>query len=95
MASEWDPERNELQHLRDAFPLQSKAVLEIGCGDGRLTGQYSSESGSVIGIDPDITDLKLAKGNGFDSQPGFIQAKAEELPFAAGSFDLVIFASSF
>jgi len=48
-----DPEQVEtgllLKYLGE---LAGKRILEIGCGDGRLTRQYADEVSQVIGIDP-------------------------------------------
>jgi len=47
-----DPESNETRAL---FALASPAgqrVLEIGCGDGRLTRRYAGNAAHVTAIDP-------------------------------------------
>ena len=36
-------------------------VLEIGCGDGRLTWLYAPGAASVLGIDPDEEQIGLAR----------------------------------
>ncbi len=49
-----DPELNEttaLFHLFDDFA--GKSVLEIGCGDGRLTWRYAGRVAHVTALDPD------------------------------------------
>ncbi len=94
MASERDPEGNELSHLMKAYPISGKAVLEIGCGDGKLTRQYSSLPGYLIGIDPCMADLQAAQIKRSPGRLHFIQAMGERLPFTDREFDLVIFASS-
>ncbi|MBM3265871.1 MAG: hypothetical protein FJY97_20955 [candidate division Zixibacteria bacterium] len=46
-----DPERRELARLRRFAPLADARVLEIGCGNGRLTrrlvGQPNASSPSI------------------------------------------------
>ena len=37
MAIEEDPEAHELEALRTVVSFEGRRVLEIGCGDGRLT----------------------------------------------------------
>jgi cyclopropane fatty-acyl-phospholipid synthase-like methyltransferase len=50
----FDPHARETAALLDLTgPLAGKTVLEIGCGDGRLTWRYASEAARVVGIDPD------------------------------------------
>jgi ubiquinone/menaquinone biosynthesis C-methylase UbiE len=91
-----DAERVELNHLLSACPLPGKRVLEIGCGNGVLTWQYAGLCWQVTGIDPKMDDLLKAKTD----QPisltnaSFTRTKGETLPFAAGTFDVAMFASS-
>ncbi|NJD61002.1 MAG: hypothetical protein C3F13_14330 [Anaerolineales bacterium] len=94
MASERDPEGNELSQLINAYPISGKKALEIGCGDGKLTCQYSNLPDHLIGIDPCMADLQAAQNKRSPGKLYLVQAKGEELPFSNRVFDLVIFASS-
>jgi cyclopropane fatty-acyl-phospholipid synthase-like methyltransferase len=48
-----DPQGRETAALLSmAGLLEGKSVLEIGCGDGRLTWRYAAAASQVIGIDP-------------------------------------------
>lgn len=47
-----DPELNEVRSLSHFTDLKGAQVLEIGCGDGRLTWRYAGETAHVIAIDP-------------------------------------------
>jgi len=47
-----DPESNETRALLQLASLDGGDVLEIGCGDGRLTWRYASRAAHVIAIDP-------------------------------------------
>ncbi len=91
-----DFEYYEVKNLLRLGPLEGKQALEIGCGAGWLARQYASTAKRVIGIDPTLEELQQAKVD----QPAAInnmfilQAKAESMPFAAGSFDLVLLANS-
>ena len=38
-------------------------VLEVGCGDGRLTWLYAPRAESVLGLDPDEEQIALAQSN--------------------------------
>ena len=51
MAIRGDVAGIEKQYLLDMLPLEGGRVLEIGCGDGRLTWQYAELADRVVGID--------------------------------------------
>lgn len=51
--SAYPPEGFELRLIERFVSLSRKRVLEIGCGDGRLTFQYASMASSVLAVDPD------------------------------------------
>ena len=54
MAVVEDPEGNEIAALARAdVSFAGRRILEIGCGDGRLTKRYAHNAASVIAIDPD------------------------------------------
>jgi ubiquinone/menaquinone biosynthesis C-methylase UbiE len=85
-----DPERAELNQLVAACPLTGK---QIGCGDGALTFQYARMAQGVVGIDPERSDLLVAKRKARFST-SFIQCEGEGLPLPSQVFNIVIFASS-
>ena len=47
-----DPEGNETDALFDLIEVDGREVLEIGCGDGRLTRRYADRAAHVTAIDP-------------------------------------------
>jgi 2-polyprenyl-3-methyl-5-hydroxy-6-metoxy-1,4-benzoquinol methylase len=47
-----DSENNEIRALIDLVDFSGKHVLEIGCGDGRLTRRYAGAAAHVTAIDP-------------------------------------------
>lgn len=98
MATRTDVARIEQHYLKDMVDVTGKRILEIGCGDGRLTWQYADDACHVMGIDVDL-DLLQA---GLASRPAhlsrivdFMAGSAIVMPFAPSAFDHVIFAWSF
>jgi ubiquinone/menaquinone biosynthesis C-methylase UbiE len=91
-----DPEGVEVSHFISACQPSGKNVLEIGCGHGNLTFQYAGLPRKIIGIDPEKSELLLAKDNKLTSEmnTSFISAMGEALPFPGQFFDIVLFASS-
>lgn len=56
-----DPEDAEAVALFDfSGDFAGKRVLEIGCGDGRLTWLYAGRAGRVVAIDPDPDEIAAA-----------------------------------
>ena len=51
MSIQIDPEGNETDALLDLVNLDAREVLEIGCGDGRLTWRYADRAAHVTAID--------------------------------------------
>lgn len=93
MALSEDPERNEVAALAEVVPsFAGLHVLEVGCGNGRLTRRYAAGAASVTAIDPDEDDIAQL----WQALPG-VDARAisfEELEMPAGSMDVVLFAWS-
>jgi 16S rRNA A1518/A1519 N6-dimethyltransferase RsmA/KsgA/DIM1 with predicted DNA glycosylase/AP lyase activity len=54
MPIEVDPEERETGALLKLVPSLHRArVVEVGCGDGRLTRRYAARAASVLAFDPD------------------------------------------
>lgn len=58
-----DPENNEPRALFEMADFGNKHVLEIGCGDGRLTWRYADKAAHVTAIDPFEESIARAKEN--------------------------------
>jgi 2-polyprenyl-3-methyl-5-hydroxy-6-metoxy-1,4-benzoquinol methylase len=56
-----DPEGAEARVLGQTDDFTGTRVLEIGCGDGRLTWLYAPRAASVLGIDPDEEQIAVAR----------------------------------
>ena len=47
-----DPEGVETRVVHDLIDFSAKNVLEIGCGDGRLTWRFADAAASVLAAAP-------------------------------------------
>jgi len=68
-----DPENNETYALLNMANFSEKHVLEIGCGDGRLTCRYADKAAHVMAIDPFEGSIIRAQDNTPDSLKGRIE----------------------
>jgi ubiquinone/menaquinone biosynthesis C-methylase UbiE len=97
MSLQKDPDHNEIKHLRTFVDFTDKRVLEIGCGEGRLTWQYAKDARSVTAVDLDTDALQIARvDRPFDLEKHvqFASANSEYLPFSKEKFDIAILAWS-
>jgi len=97
MTIQSDPERNEKKYLHKLADFAQKRVLEIGCGEGRLTWQYAKETRSTVAIDLDADALRVAtidRPSDLESKVHFSLAKSEQLPFSKETFDIAVLAWS-
>ena len=94
-----DPNATETAVLHELMDFTNKHVLEIGCGDGRVTWQYAGQAASVIAIDPN----KEAIASAIKQRPAELSERVEfrvsgieDFAVAPGvpGFDVVIFTRS-
>ncbi len=83
-------EKGEL--MRILPPLENKAILDLGSGDGRVIGHIKSKHGlknlDITAVDISEEMLKIAKKNYPEIKT--VQADAKALPFPDETFDIVI-----
>ena len=63
------------------------SVLDVGCGEGRFCRMMAKTGAAVTGLDPTEALLCAARAGG---AADYVQGRAEEMPFANGSFDMVV-----
>ncbi len=82
-----------LMHLRAYDEAVARAagrdVLDVGCNTGYGTMRFEPVAGRVVGVDVSPRAIEAALERAPDGRPEFILTTGFELPFAAGSFDLV------
>lgn len=97
MTLQKDPERNEAKYLHRFADFTGKRVLEVGCGEGRMTWQYAKSARTTVGIDTDLNGLRVARVDQPASLPNkviFACANSLHLPFRKETFDIAVLAWS-
>jgi ubiquinone/menaquinone biosynthesis C-methylase UbiE len=88
-----DPEQNEARALSRMVPsFAGRRVLEIGCGDGRVTRLFAGSAASVVAIDPKAQSI-----DAFRADFPAVDARAigiEQLDLPPHSIDIAIFSWS-
>jgi ubiquinone/menaquinone biosynthesis C-methylase UbiE len=89
---EEDSDQKIVEQILQHSSLDKKRVLEVGCGDGRITVLLSGIPKELIAIEPDEDKINEArkKVTGVDFQAG----SGEELKFPDEFFDVIIFTLS-
>ncbi len=97
MTSVLDPEGVHLAALRRLADFHDQKVLELGCGDGRLTVGIAREARHVLAFDPDAEAVergRRALPAELAQRVEYRVASGKEIEIAPHSFDLVVFSWS-
>jgi ubiquinone/menaquinone biosynthesis C-methylase UbiE len=66
-----DPEGTEIEVIHELVDFSGKKVLEVGCGDGRMTRRYADRAALVLALDPNAEKIERA----IDSTPEPLRSK--------------------
>jgi 2-polyprenyl-3-methyl-5-hydroxy-6-metoxy-1,4-benzoquinol methylase len=92
-----DPEGAHLAALRRLADFRGCRVLELGCGDGRLTRGIAPDAASVLAFDPDCEAVEQARQSlpaDQSARVAYRVASGKEIELERHSFDLVVFSWS-
>lgn len=92
-----DPEEMETRVLHELIDFTGKDVLEIGCGDGRMTWRFADSARSVLALDPvalSVEEARAAAPAHLHSNVTFQVADITTAPLPISAFDLVVFSWS-
>lgn len=98
MTIQKDAGQIETKYLHRVADFKGRRVLEIGCGEGRLTRLYAPASSLTVGLDSDPDALRVAlidTPSDLRDKVFYSRAQAEGLPFSKNKFDIAILAWSF
>lgn len=91
-----DPERAVIRTLLRRAPLKGARVVDIGCGDGRLTRQIARVARAVVAVDPDPVILAQARSltpRKLRNKVRYLRGTAER-PGTTHRFDVALFSGS-
>ena len=93
----FEPIQRTVLHVAADQVAQPGAILDVGCGTGRLLrlAEARFPAAKLVGVDAAIEMVRQAQSATPDSAIRFQQAAAEELPFSSSSFDLVFSTMTF
>jgi len=99
MAIDKDPEGIQSTILHELIDFKGLRVLEVGCGDGRITWCFADQAAHVTAIDPDGAAIKEARVNlpeALKSRVVFLESTLENFVESSQNrrFDLAIFSWS-
>lgn len=92
-----DPEAEHIAALRRLGDFRDQRVLELGCGDGRLTLGIAAEAAGVLAFDPDADAVERARNflpASLAERVTYEVAAGKEIEIKPHSFDLVVFSWS-
>ncbi len=97
MTLQKDAERNETKYLHAFADFTGKRVLEVGCGEGRMTWLYARDAQTTLGVDPDRDALRVATVDRpveLQNKVLFTCSDSQQLPFSKETFDIAVLAWS-
>ena len=92
-----DPEGVETRVIHELIDFVGKDVLEIGCGDGRVTWRFADVAASVLALDPDESTIATAREQTQDAlkaKLSFHIADITTIKLAQGDYDVAVFSWS-
>ncbi len=92
-----DPDGVELATIRSLVDLRGLRVLDVGCGEGRLSFACAREGADVLAFDPDEEVVATARAETpreLRKRLRFEVAHAREIELPKGEFELALFSWS-
>jgi ubiquinone/menaquinone biosynthesis C-methylase UbiE len=95
--ADYPPPGMEVRLFERHVDLSGRRILEIGCGDGRLTREFAHLASSVVAIEPDparIADARRMAASEGITNVSFRVASAERLRLSGEPFEVALFSWS-
>ena len=95
MALRIDPSKVEIRMLKQAVDWEGKHVLEVGCGEGRLTQRILGMGvRRIMAIDTNVERISKAERNlpaPLKRMVTFRAVQAAEIIYPSSTYDIVLF----
>ena len=91
MRPEWQSSGDQLEALVRSHLTPESRILDLGCGRGGVVELFWRDVRFAAGLDPDSPSLTQHRSPGMP----VLRGVGERLPFAAGSFDLIVCQAAF
>jgi SAM-dependent methyltransferase len=82
----WQTSGSQLEAIVRGYATREASVLDLGCGRGGVVELIWRDVKLAAGLDPDASSLTSHRAPGMP----ILRGVGEHLPFASGSFDLVV-----
>ena len=95
--SDYPPPGIELRAIERFVPLAGRHILELGCGDGRLTRAIAPSALTVVAVEPDSAKIALARRTAASegiTNVSFRVGSAERLRAGSAPFEVALFSWS-
>jgi len=92
-----DREGAHLAALRRLSDVRCRRVIELGCGDGRLTVPIATDAAYVLAFDPDTEEVEKARAalpRPLRDRVSYRVVSGREIELEPRSFDLAVFSWS-
>lgn len=92
-----DPKGVETRVINELVEFEGLRVLEVGCGDGRMTWRYAEKASSILAVDVDEEKIEAAKRATLDHLRSKVRFDVIDLTRAqlpADSFDAAVLSYS-
>lgn len=97
MSRALDPEGAHLASLRRLASFDDLSVLEVGCGQGRLTVGLAERAARVFAFDPDaaaVAEAEATMPREVAERVTFCVGAARQIEIPRTQFDIVVFSWS-
>ena len=88
-----DPEEIETGVIHELIDFSETDVLEVGCGDGRMTWRFAGEAASVLAFDPNEAAIAAAKERTPDALKSIVSFQVADISVIAlpeNAYDVAI-----